>query len=329
VTSYASHSIVCQAPAQVIYELISQSCQWPHILQLCEKVEVIESGPDRELVEISARIHGQLTSWQSERHRVPEVLGVETRMVRPMPLVARMHTSWRVFDLGAGASLLVLEHDYDLKKDVAGAVEGVSTAEQAERYISAAIDANSGRELADFKAAAEASAPPERDVEWARHSVVCDAEVDDVYERIRDTTEWPQMFEACVGTTVKQRDGNREVVTVHATQAGQIVSWDTERRYHDSIHRIDYRLLVPMPFVASMSGQWRVIPLQPGRCLLTVDRAWRILDDVGGIREDIHTRPQAAAFVRGYVENNAGAEMEAISAYLSRRVLEPSGVDLS
>jgi aromatase len=254
---------------------------------------------------------------------------METRMVRPMPLVERMHTSWRVFDLNDEASLLLVEHDYDLKKDVAGYVDGISTAEQAEKYIAGALAVNAARELADFKAAAEARTRPERDIHRARHSVVCDADVADVYQQIRDTAEWPQMFEACVGATVKQQRAGSEVVTVYATQAGQIVSWDTERHYHDAIHRIDYQLLVPMPFVESMSGQWRVIPLQPGRCLLTVDRAWRILHDISGIREDIHTRAQAAAFVRGFVETNAAAEMQAISAFVSDRALESPGAELS
>jgi aromatase len=99
-------------------------------------------------------------------------------------------------------------------------------------------------------------------------------------------------------------------------QDGRVVSWDTRRRYHDDIRRIDYQLPVPMPFLESMQGQWRVVPLGPDRCVLTVDRSWRMLPDITGIRAGVDTPAQAAELVRQFVSGNAAAEMRSIKAFV-------------
>jgi aromatase len=145
---------------------------------------------------------------------------------------------------------------------------------------------------------------------------VCDATSELVYSIIRDVSIWPELFEPCVATAVIDETASTQVVRVEALQKGQRVSWDSRRRYRDEIRRIDYQLIVPMPFVEAMSGEWRVVPLDGDRCLLTVDRWWRILADVSGIREGVDTVPQAAAFVSEYVNRNAGAEMDSIRAFV-------------
>jgi aromatase len=134
-----------------------------------------------------------------------------------------------------------------------------------------------------------------------------------VYGLIRDVSRWPELFAACVGVSVEQSGESGELVRVDAMQAGQEVSWVTRRSYRDAIHRIDYELVVPMPFVAAMSGEWRVVPIDGHRCLLTVDRRWQMASDVTGVRSDVRTPAQAAAFVRAFIDSSATAEMQAIS----------------
>lgn len=315
---YESHSVLCQAPADAVYELISTAARWPQVLNRCESVEVLASGLDWEVVELTARVHGRPSSWVSERRRTPAVFGVDDQIVRPMPLVESMRTTWRVFDLGDNSSLLLLEHEFEIEKDVAGLVPGVITHDDAARHISSAIDANSLKELADFKAAVELSAGPSAgaDIERSRHSVVCVADPDEMYRLVRDTSDWPELFPACVATSARSIPGG-EIVTIHALQDGDIVSWDVARTYRDRIRRIDYEFVIPMPLVECMSGTWRVVDLEDGRSLLTVDRQWRILEDVSGIRDAIRTRSEARSYVRACVETNAGREMDSISRRLS------------
>ncbi|MFI6768559.1 SRPBCC family protein [Streptomyces sp. NPDC050355] len=313
---HLSHSVVCAAPPGRVYDVIRRSADWPRIFAPCQAVTVLEQEPDRELIEIRALVGGAPMTWRSRRRFLPEVCGVRAEVVRPMKLVAAMTTEWRVVAVNAQQSLLLLEHAYDLCEDVAGQVEGVTTREQAEHFIESAIDANSATELGNIKAAVERPAPPadERDCH-ARHSVVVGAPADTVYGLIRDTTHWPRIFDACLGAASVGSDATGELVRIEAAQDGRTVAWETRRRYYDAIRRIDYHLPVPMPFVASMRGEWRVVPLGTARCLLTVDRHWRMLDDVRGVRDGVTTVAEAAAVVRGFVETNAAAEMTALRAY--------------
>lgn len=312
-TQHAAHSILCQTTAPVVFGLIQDATGWPNFVEPCDAVTELESGSDYQLVEISARLQGRLMSWQSRRRILADVFGIEADMVKPMPLLESMHTSWRVFACDDTSCVLRLEHAYDVRSEVEGLVDGVSTRAEAEAFIAEAIARNTRVELASFKEAAESGAGDESRNCHIRHTVVCDGAPDAVYGLIRDVSRWPELFAACVGVSVEQSGESSELVRVDAMQAGQTVSWVTRRSYRDAIHRIDYELVVPMPFVAAMSGEWRVVPIDAHRCLLTVDRRWQMANDVTGIRSDVRTPAQAAAFVRGFIDSSATAEMQAIS----------------
>lgn len=315
----ASHSIVCNAPRPRVYGLIRHSAAWPQVFEPCQAVKVLESAEDFEHIEVTALVNGQPMSWQSRRRFLPEVFGIESTLTRPMKLVRAMSTSWRVAPISAEQCLLVLEHAYELDEDVRGQVEDVHTHEQAHRFIDSAIDANSTTELGNIKAAVEREVREESEPRLDRHnsiSVVCEAPADSVYAVIRDAGKWPHIFDSCISATRLEGDGAQELVRIEADQGGHRVAWNTHRRYFDAIRRIDYHLPEPMPFLASMQGQWRVLPLGPRRCLLTVDRSWRMLDDVRGIREGVETVAQATAIFDAFVNENAQSEMRAIRDYV-------------
>lgn len=320
---HASHSVVCDAPPARVYELISDSANWPTVLEPCEDVTVLERNEYGEHIQITARVNGTPMTWRSRRRFLPEVFGIQATIVEPMKLVAAMTTNWRVVEVNREQSLLLLEHDYDICADVTGQVDGVTTYAQAVEYIGRAIHANSTVELGNLTAALAREAPDTAVDRYARHSVVCDATADEVYAMVRDPRIWPDIFDACVGVSVVESDGTGELVRIEALQDGRRVSWDTRRRYVDEAHRIEYELPVPMPFVGRMSGQWRVVPLGADRCLLTVDRTWRMLPDVRGVRAEVTTVEQADAIVRTFVDDNARNEMRAIAAYVAGHRGEP------
>ncbi|CUU59344.1 aromatase [Parafrankia irregularis] len=322
---HASHSIVCDTPPEQVYDVIRRSRDWPTLLEPCQSVTVLSEEPDGEHIEISALVGGEPMTWQSHRRFHTDLFGVSATVVVPMPLVKAMTTTWRVIGVNATQCVLLLEHDYDLCDDIGGQVEGVTTHDQAERFIGAAIDANSRTELGNLRGAAHRAAAGAAQADggdaigldgFLRHSVVLRADPDTVYGLIRSTDSWPRLFAACVGTSVLERSDDQETVRVEAEQDGRPVAWNTRRRYVDSVRRVEYDLPVPMPFLESMHGVWRVVPLENGRCLLTVDRHWRLLADVRGIRDGISTRSEAAAFVRDFVDGNAAAEMLAIRAFV-------------
>lgn len=311
----ASHSVVCDAPPGQVYGLISDARRWPDLLEPCESVEVLSTDGTTEHLQITARVGGEPMTWRSRRSFLPDVLGINAVVVQPMKLVRAMTTTWRVVGLNAEQSLLLLEHDYDLLDDVTGEVDGVTTRAQAEAFIERAIDRNSTVELGNLKAAAEraatAAAPADRT--WTmRHSIVCRASADDVYALIRGVDSWPRIFDACTAATVLEETGDSQLVQVEALQAGSAASWRTRRRYHDRVRRVEYELVVPMPLTEEMSGQWRVVELGAGRCLLTVDRRWRVVADVTGSPYPSAEAAGQALYRR--LHANAEAEMIAVRA---------------
>jgi ribosome-associated toxin RatA of RatAB toxin-antitoxin module len=315
----ATHSIICDVPVGRVYRFISDSPRWPDVLEPCEAVTVVSSDDDSEHIEVTARVNDQSMTWQSRRRFLPAVYGVDAVVVRPMTLVKAMTTSWRVVALNSQQSLLLLEHDYDLCGEVSGLIDGVRTHAEASRFIATAIDRNSTTELGNIKASVEADAYPEIDDSVAseqhmRHSIICRAPADAVYQLVRSTSSWPRIFDACQEVSLLEVTPDSELVRVYATSGGGTVSWDTRRRYSDSIRRVDYQLITPMPLVSSMRGEWRVIELGPELCLLTVDRAWQLLPEVAGIQPGIDTPSEAARYLRGYLHGNADAEMLAIRA---------------
>lgn len=315
----ASHSILCNARRDRVFELIRRSVDWPQVFEPCLSVNVLETALNFERIEVSARVGGLAMSWESSRRFIPEVCGIDSTLIRPMKLVRAMTASWRVLHVNAEQCLLLLEHAYDLETEIAGQVEGVESAADAQRFIEAAIDANSRTELGNIKAAVEVEREFAAPVALDQHSsfsVVCEAPADSVYAVVRDTSLWPRIFDACLSATRLEGEAAQETVRIEALQEGRRVAWNTQRTYFDAIRRIDYYLPVPMPFLAAMRGQWRVVPLGAQRCLLTVDRHWRLLDDVRGVREGVETVAEASAIFDAFVNDNARAEMQAISHYV-------------
>ena len=127
----ASHRIVCDASADRLYAVIRNSADWPALLEPCQAVTVLAADDESEHIELTALLHGRPATWQSRRRFQPDVYGVQSTLVRPMPLVAAMTTTWRVIPVNAEQSVLLLEHDYDLCDDVTGLVDGVTTRDRS------------------------------------------------------------------------------------------------------------------------------------------------------------------------------------------------------
>lgn len=313
-----SSSIVCNAGQAAVYAVICDSQRWPDLFEPCQAVEAIARDADGEHIRLTALVGGHPMQWESKRTFRREIFGIDTQVVKPMALVASMATTWRVIALNGVQCLLVLEHDYSLVDDVAGLVPGVTTRAEAEAFVAGAIHANTTKELGNIRDAVEGRRQAADGVRTTSHSITCAAPADKVYAIIADAANWPKIFDACVSAVAEPRDGNRELVHIEALQNGQVIGWDTLRTYHDNILRIDFHLPVPMPFLAEMSGQWRVIPVGEDRCVLNVTRRFVLLDDVRGIRAGVETREQAADIVNRFIDDNAAGEMLAVKSFVER-----------
>lgn len=309
-TLYKTHSIVCDAPREAVYGIIAGSERWPEIFEPCIAVDVVARDTDFEEIEITALVNGQPMRWRSRRRLSPEVFGIDSELVKPMPLVKTMQTCWRVAEVNAVQSVLILDHAYEICDDVSGLVPGVDTRAEATDYIGRAIDSNSTTELRNIKGAAERAHKPvvERYSHHTTHSVLCHASARAVYAVIADVGKWPQLFDSCQSAVVVESKDAVERIKIEARQNGKIISWMTERHYMPQALRIDFTLPEPMPFLTAMAGQWRVVCLGAERALLTVARSFDIRPPAAG--QDQPTPAQILEFF----DENAATEMQAIKS---------------
>lgn len=317
-TVVLSHAILCRAEPWQVFSILATPENWPALFEPCIAVDIVERAEGIEKIAVTAMVNGQPRSWQSRRVVNQPGLKIDAEMIAPLALVAAMRTRWRVYGVGKGESLLVLEHDCDLVSKVEGLVPGVATQAEAENWIKTAIDTNSAIELENIRQNAErmtGRAPGKDGLYRASHMAICQAPAELVFPFVSDPLRWPDLFKACLAVEILSSDTEWQIFKVHADQEGTAASWTTRRRVDVNALIVDYKLIEPMPYTAAMSGRWRVVPLGPERCLLAVDRAWSIANPVVPLRGDIASIDAAAAFIARFVETNARREMEAIAAF--------------
>ncbi|MHC5674434.1 aromatase/cyclase [Nostoc sp.] len=149
------HSILCSTPSDVIYGIISNSARWPDIFEPCLKVESLEKGDGYEVIRITADVNGVEMQWVSHRVLLQHIHGIDFETKPPLPLLKSMQGRWRVVPIKKGESLLFLEHNFEVKDDVSGLVEGVTTPTEAVDFMMQALHSNSLKELNSIKELAE------------------------------------------------------------------------------------------------------------------------------------------------------------------------------
>ena len=194
-----SNTIVCNAPRDEVYRIIRDSARWPEIFEPCQAVRHLSHSAYDEHIEVTALVNGEAMTWESKRAFQPAIHGINSVVVKPMKLVSRMETSWRVVALNHAQCLLVLEHTFGIVDEPAGLVDGVSTQSEAEAFMRRAIHTNSTKELGNIKQVAERLRPAtQTPLEFVTsHAIVCEAPAQRVYKVLVNVGNWPQIIEAC------------------------------------------------------------------------------------------------------------------------------------
>jgi aromatase len=149
------HSILCHAPTNAVYGIISNSARWPDIFEPCLNVESLEKKDGYEVIRVTAEVNQVEMQWVSHRVLNEEIYGIDFETNPPLPLLKSMQGRWRVVPIQEGECLLFLEHNFEVKDDVTGIVEGVATPEQAVDFMMQALHRNTIKELNSIKKLAE------------------------------------------------------------------------------------------------------------------------------------------------------------------------------
>lgn len=299
------HSIPCQAPQALVFEIIRDSSRWPDLFEPCQAVNKLDSSDVFERVEIQAMVGKKAMKWVSHRQFLDEIYGVDTTVMKPIPLLKSMKANWRVIAIDTHHSVIMLTHDYEVNDDVRGIVSGVETAEQAAKYMADAIEENSIKELGNISEIAR-----ELDVKtaWSSvHSVVCNSKPNVAFSVLKDIEKWPQIFDICQSAKIIKHQAGSDLIEVSARAGENKIEWLTKRSYDDENFAIYFNLPKPMPNQKAMYGTWRVLSLDNDQCLITAERHFELVDDV---------LPEAYRAMRDFVEDNASVEMTALRDYI-------------
>lgn len=315
-----SNSIIIDVEAKDVYKIICESINWPEIFEPCIAVKIINRYENAEHIEVTAYVNGLEMTWESHRIFLKEIFGINSKISKPMKLVKSMDTFWRVIQINAEQCLLVLEHIFEICDEISNLVNGVDTQENALKFIKQAIYTNSTKELRNIKESAELFQKKQSvELKWSTfHTISCLAPASEVYKIIKDVNFWPQIFESCISARVIKKNENIELVRIEAIQNDATIAWETKRIYFHDIFRIDFELPTPMPFLKSMNGQWRVIPIEKNLCLINVVRNFELLENVTGIRANINTLEEASDFIKKFIAQNADNEMQSIKSFVEK-----------
>ena len=138
----------------------------------------------------------------------------------------------------------------------------------------------------------------------AGHTVIVDADADDVYRLIADVSQWPRIFPPTVHAEQVELNGQRERIRLWATANGEVKTWLSRRRLDPVARRVEFRQEVSAPPVAEMGGIWIVEPHSAGGCVVRLLHDYRAVDD----------KPGSLAWIERAVDRNSRAELGALKA---------------
>lgn len=309
-----SHSILCNANVIEVYEVFHKIEKWPIYFTPCQKVKILIEKDNFRRIEISALVNGEEKTWISEQIIFSSIFGINTVIIKPMPGVQEMNVFWRAIKITSEVSLLLLEHEYNLIDNNKIEDTTIFSFDNVENYVKTAIDNNSNTELMDIKNIAEKKMEVNKGS--CVHSIICNSNIDSIYDLICDTKKWIGIFPSCINSEVLELRDNEEIVKITVLQNLKEISWVTKRNYISDIYKINYELLNPMPFMHDMRGSWRVIPISKDKCILSVERHWIISNNFDNYPDKVSSLDEANEFVKSFVDNNSISEMEIIKAYV-------------
>ena len=264
------HSIVCHALAKNVYQVICDTTKWTELFEACVKAEILEKGENYELVRITAREQERKMVWDTYRTLLDEVNGVDFYLPTPMPLLKSMQGRWRVVQLDRDSSLLLVERSFEVKDEVSGLIDGVTTPEEAVDFMMHFIERNSRKEMLAIKNLVEVGNSEEDEFSFAfESSRIIPFQAEDIYHLLADVANWSNLIPHCQAIDLLYDDGsNQEFIMEVGTPYGN-ERVRSIRRCHQNILSIEYFQPEPPPVMTRHCGSWMLNSVPNGTQVLT------------------------------------------------------------
>jgi len=251
------HSVRVTGDANTAFEWILDVSQWPRLFPPCLKARVLEETETLQRIELVAKANDQVLSWQSSRHLDRQALTIHFKQTRPSPLVTFMTGTWVVEPHGDECDIRLI-HAFDIKDDVAGLIDGVTTPDEARAFMERTVEHNSQRELAAIKQRFQRR-------QWqhefeARQVLPFSRDV--IHTLLADASGWPWLLPHCRDVEVHYDDGQYQEFTMVVDVKGDQERIRSIRTL--STDAIDYFQPTPPPALLEHRGRWTLTEVPGG-----------------------------------------------------------------
>ncbi|MET8578121.1 aromatase/cyclase [Streptomyces sp. NPDC005012] len=245
-----SHSIDVDAPAAVVYGLISDAVRWPLFFPPNVHVERLEFDGTHERLRMWATASGEVRSWASDRVQDPQTRRIEFRQSHPQAPIDTMRGIWAVEELPGGAARLTLLHDFTVHGDRA----------QDAAWVERAVDTNSRSELAGVKHVAERWHKLDELVLSFEDSIRVDGPAEPVYEFLYRAGDWPDLVPHVARLDLTERAPGVQVMAMDTLTAdGASHTTESVRICFPHAGRIVYKQTTTPALMEAHTGEWSVV----------------------------------------------------------------------
>lgn len=243
------HTVAVECTPEAAFELALNVKRWPQVFPPCLDAEVLDETDSSQTISLIAKANDRVFAWQSTRQIDRSGLRISFCQAKPSPLVSFMKGAWS-FAPRDKSCVITLSHEFEVKDDVEGLVDGVATREQATAFMRQSVEDNSTRELAAFKDELE------RDL-W-RHefseSMIIDHSKTAIYHLLRDAAAWPWLLPHCDDLEMLYEDEQYQEFQMKVQAGGQEETIRSVRLLLPD--RIEYFQPAPPPALREHRGYW-------------------------------------------------------------------------
>lgn len=151
------------------------------------------------------------------------------------------------------------------------------------------------------------------------HCVTIDAPVQYVYDVLADVEGYANLFPPTQSVTLLEQGADYQIARLVVDVSGQLQTWVTRRDMDATRKVIRYQQLETAPLVEHMGGEWRCFSLKEEQTQLVITHDFIVRKPVDGLVLGKFTPEQAEEMMRGAVERNSVADLDAVRKEAERR----------
>ncbi|WP_131767556.1 aromatase/cyclase [Candidatus Protofrankia californiensis] len=306
------HTVDVDAPPELVYGLLADATQWPHLFPPTVHVIREDAGPQRERLRIWALADGRLKSWTSLRELPAGQLHIAFRQEVSAPPVGSMAGSWEITARAGGGSRIVLGHRFTA---VADDPDGL-------RWIEEATDRNSTSELASLRAIAEEVADGTRHGELLlsfEDSVLVQAPPQVVHDFLDRADLWPQRLAHVARVALTEDEPGQQVLEMDTRAPDGTTHTTRSFRVSLAPHTLAYKQTTLPDALTVHTGRWVLDPYAEGdvtHTRATSRHTVRLHPERAIALPGVRTLADARAAVRAAIGGNSLATLRTAKQHL-------------